>query len=275
MLRARLAMLPFAFGLALPAPGAHADMGGWTLGQSVKARLVAGEARSGGVVQAALELLLDPGWKTYWRTPGSGGIAPTFDFSASENLRGATIRYPVPHRVDDGFSVSNVYEGTVVFPIVLEPTDPRQPLHLELALTLGVCEAVCIPVDIHAVLDFVPGDRDADAEAVVAAGIAALPGPPSVGTFAVDSIRRTGGTETYPEFEVAAAVPAPDDTAIFVEAPEGWYADVPKEARREAGRVVYTLKFDRLGVKTPIAGAELVFTIVSGGRAIEQRMGLD
>ncbi len=241
----------------------------------MKVRLVAGEARAGGIVAAALEVVLDPGWKTYWRTPGGGGLAPGFDFSRSENLRGATIRYPVPHRVSDGYSVSNVYEGEVIFPILLEPIDPTRPLRLSLGFTFGVCQDICIPVDLRAVLAWMPGTEDPDAEAVVGAGEATLPGHPVPGEFAVERVVRTGGTETFPEFEVDAAIPRPDGAVMFVEAPEGWYPGVPEEVRRDGGRVVYRVTIDRLGVKAPVAGAELVFTIVSGGRAIEQRVVLD
>ena len=39
---------------------------------------------------AAVEMRLDSGWKTYWRTPGAGGLPTQFDFTASRNITDVT-----------------------------------------------------------------------------------------------------------------------------------------------------------------------------------------
>ncbi|MBI3441560.1 MAG: copper resistance protein, partial [Proteobacteria bacterium] len=40
-------------------------------------------------IQAAVEVKLEPGWKTYWRTPGEAGLAPVFDWAGSTNFKEA------------------------------------------------------------------------------------------------------------------------------------------------------------------------------------------
>ncbi len=37
-------------------------------------------------VNAVLQVRLEGEWKTYWRSPGEGGVAPSFDFSTSSNI---------------------------------------------------------------------------------------------------------------------------------------------------------------------------------------------
>ena len=44
-----------------------------------------------GVLKAIVEVDLEPGWKTYWREPGSSGIPPLFNFSESENVQDVKV----------------------------------------------------------------------------------------------------------------------------------------------------------------------------------------
>src|SRR4051794_14696290 len=58
-------------------------------------RLLAG-SRSGAVLLGGIAFQLQPGWKTYWRTPGDSGVPPRFDFSKSDNIDAVTILWPAP-----------------------------------------------------------------------------------------------------------------------------------------------------------------------------------
>ena len=49
---------------------------------------------------------------------------------------------------------------------------------------------------------------------------------------AVEGIRRDGGSDRNPVFDVTARVPDPEDVTIFVEGPADWSAGVREEARR-------------------------------------------
>jgi len=254
--------------------GADAAVSNWTGGPNVRVRLVATAPTAGGGPNAAIELELAPGWHTYWRTPGEVGIPPTFDFSDSSNLRHATVGFPPPQRLDDGFAITNIYTGRVVFPLTVEPVDPSRPVALAMKLDLGVCEEVCIPATLEASVTLEPGD-DPEAAAVVAEAAGRLPGAARAGTFEIAGIERTDGDDVEPVFEFRARVPDPEATEIFVEGPSDWYPDVPQAVGRDGDAVVYRVSFDRLGAKTPMAGAPIRFTVVSGGQAIEETVTLD
>jgi suppressor for copper-sensitivity B len=253
---------------ALPA---HAAIGEWVMGDHVRMRLV---AAGGAGLGAAVELELEPGWKTYWRTPGDAGIPPVFDFAGSSNLGPVEVRFPVPERVDDGFSISNVYHGRVVLPLAAA-VDAAKPVDIALAVDLGVCADICIPARVEASLSVPAGETDPEAASLVAAAAAALPGPPEPGAFAVEGVARTGGSDNRPGFTFTAEVPDPDGTTVFVEGPPDWFATVPVEESRDGARVTWRVEFDRLGSVNPLAGAALRFTLVSAGRAIEQAVALD
>src|ERR1700746_344681 len=64
-------------------------------------RLLAG-SRSGSVLLGGIAMQLEPGWKTYWRSPGDSGVPPRFDFSKSDNVEAVTVLWPAPKKFDDG-----------------------------------------------------------------------------------------------------------------------------------------------------------------------------
>ncbi len=45
----------------------------------VTGQVLEGWVRADGTRMAAVQLDLEPGWKTYWRAPGDAGIPPSFD----------------------------------------------------------------------------------------------------------------------------------------------------------------------------------------------------
>ncbi|MBZ8118178.1 hypothetical protein KUD11_05905 [Roseovarius sp. LXJ103] len=118
------------------------------LSDVVSAKLLPGWRSADGTHMAGLEITLAPGWKTYWRAPGDAGIPPQFDWRASQNLAGAEIRWPVPNRVDQDGMISIGYSGTVVLPLRLTPSRAGRDITLSGQISMGVCEDVCIPVDL-------------------------------------------------------------------------------------------------------------------------------
>jgi DsbC/DsbD-like thiol-disulfide interchange protein len=273
-LKISLRLAPAVLVLALVAP-AVAATGDWAQGQKAMVRLFASGLDAGGTIDGAIEIALPPHWKTYWRNPGTAGIAPEFDFSASHNLGKPTVSYPVPEVVDDGYSVTNVYVGGVVLPFRAAVIDPKMPVEVALTVRLGVCDEVCIPDEVTARLTIPPGENDAATEAVLTTARARLPGPPQPGVFAVDSITRKGGTDARPVFQAAATVPAGTLPEFLVEGPEDWAPFAPAFVGRDGGKALFEVKFSRLGAKTPIAGTKIRITMAVDGRAIEQTLTLD
>ncbi len=77
------------------------DASPWQRDGHSAVRLLAG-SRSGAVLLGGIAFQLQPGWKTYWRTPGNSGVPPRFDFSKSENIEAVTVLWPAPMKFDDG-----------------------------------------------------------------------------------------------------------------------------------------------------------------------------
>ena len=71
------------------------DASPWQRDAHSALRLLAG-SRSGAVLLGGVSIQLQPGWKTYWRTPGDSGVPPRFDFSKSDNVEAVTVLWPAP-----------------------------------------------------------------------------------------------------------------------------------------------------------------------------------
>ena len=274
MKRFALAVPAVTLVLAMLAAPASAAVGEWVDGGKARIRLIAAGVDAAGRLQAGIEIVLDPGWKTYWRSPGDAGIAPAMDFSSSHNVGPVDVAFPVPERHDDGTSVTNVYEGRVVLPLSAELADPKAAGNLAVKLDIGVCAEVCIPDHFEASLD-VGATPDPAAAATLDVARSLLPAAPQPGSFAVDKVWRDVGTDKRPVFDLQATLPDAKGAAVFVEGPGDWYPDVPALLSSDGTHAVYRVTFDRLVSKTAIAGAKLRVTIVSAGRAIEQWVGLD
>ena len=116
-------------------------------------RLVEAELRPGwltpqGTVMAALHLELAEGWKTYWRVPGEAGIAPQMDWSRSQNVAGVTAHWPLPVVFDQGGFQSIGYGGELVLPLEFRPERSGRPMAVHGDITIGVCQDICVPVDL-------------------------------------------------------------------------------------------------------------------------------
>ena len=114
-MRRLLAVLAFH-----PAAAAQPGFGPWTGDEQARVRLIAAGVGADGRLAAGIEIMLEPGWRTYWRTPGAAGIPPAIDFSASANLGAVEVSFPLPERHDDGYGVSNVYEDGVLLPFTAD-----------------------------------------------------------------------------------------------------------------------------------------------------------
>jgi suppressor for copper-sensitivity B len=249
---------------------AFAAVGDWQQGEQARARLIAGGVDSSGHLSAALEIALPSGWKTYWRTPGDAGVPTTADFTGSSNVGPVSVFFPVPTRDDDGYAVTNVYDDGIVLPLTATIADPGKPATLNVDLKLGVCQQVCVPDEVQASLTVPAGEADAASAAEIAKAAALLPGPALPGTFAIDSVTRTGGTNGRPVFQFSGVVPDAAHADFFVEGPTDWAPFRPAFQLSADGKAAWRVQFSRLGSTVPIPGANLRVTIRSGNHAIDQ-----
>src|ERR1700758_534402 len=130
------------------------DASPWQKDGHSAVRWLAG-SRSGAVLLGGIAIQLQPGWKTYWRTPGDSGVPPRFDFSKSENVEAVTVLWPAPLLFDDGAGGHALgYHDKVVLPLRIVIKNADKPVTLRAAINYAVCEKICIPVEANAELTF-------------------------------------------------------------------------------------------------------------------------
>jgi DsbC/DsbD-like thiol-disulfide interchange protein len=142
MLRTTCGPLALAAVTVICAPGlptARAQgASGWGADMHSAARLIVGAPLKSGdavVLRAGIQIKLDPGWDTYWRTPGDSGVPPQFDFTGSENIKSVKVLWPAPQRFPDGAGGHSIgYMGEFILPLRIVPNDPAKPSSLRLQL---------------------------------------------------------------------------------------------------------------------------------------------
>src|SRR5260221_13986720 len=126
------------------------DASPWQRDTHSAMRLLAG-SRSGTVLLGGVAIQLQPGWHTYWRTPGDSGVPPRFDFSKSDNVEAVTVLWPAPKKFDDGAGgVSLGYHDLIVLPLRIVAKAVDKPVTLRAEINYAGCEKLCIPVDAKA-----------------------------------------------------------------------------------------------------------------------------
>ncbi|MDK9359243.1 protein-disulfide reductase DsbD family protein [Lelliottia sp. V106_10] len=105
------------------------------------------DAQQKGDTRLLLDVSLEKGWKTYWRSPGEGGIAPAIKWQTPLEM---DWRWPVPQRFEVAGISTQGYDGKVSFPITLRGAMPEK---LAGVLTLSTCSNVCILTDYPFALD--------------------------------------------------------------------------------------------------------------------------
>src|SRR6201987_136761 len=236
-------------------------------------RLLAG-SRSGAVLLGGIAFQLQPGWKTYWRTPGDSGVPPRFDFSKSENIEAVTVLWPAPLKFDDGAGgVSLGYHDQTVLPLRIVPKNADKPVMLRAAINYAVCEKICIPVEASAELAF--NSVASTEDSALFAALDTVPKPANVGDPNPLTIRdaKRGGTD-----QVLVDVVTPDDRAVnlFVEGPTpDWGLPVPKlVAQSPPGVKRFSFQLDGVPPGVSPDGAALKLTLVCGDRSYEFNVNL-
>lgn len=124
---------------------------------AVEADVLEGWRGQDGRHIAAVRFRLKDGWKTYWRSPGDGGIPPRFTWKGSRNLRTLDVVWPTPEVFNQDGMTSLGYEHEVVVPVVIEPRRAGKDIVLNGELEIGVCKDICVPETLS-VSARLPGD---------------------------------------------------------------------------------------------------------------------
>ncbi|MBI3419185.1 MAG: thioredoxin family protein [Proteobacteria bacterium] len=84
-------------------------------------------------------------------------MPPQSDWKTSENLKSATMAYPLPTLYALQGLETYGYEGEVVFPFLIEKTNPAHGLKLKNHLQVLACSDICVPVMYDLALDVPAG----------------------------------------------------------------------------------------------------------------------
>jgi len=265
--------------IALAATGATVgtacaqDASPWIKDAHSSLRLLAG-SRTGSVLMGGIEIQLQQGWKTYWRTPGDSGVPPRFDFSKSVNVESVTPLFPSPRKFDDGAGgISYGYLKHVIFPLRIVLKNPNEPVQLRASISYAVCEKLCLPVEAETELSFTSAASALDS--VVTAALNKVPKP--IGTsettpIALKSFKRTGDRVVV---DIAAQTPL--GLELFAEGPTpDWALPVPKRVGiAETGLVRFEFQLDGLPANAKPEGAQLKLTVVGADGAFEYNVRLN
>jgi len=234
------------------------------------AELVRRVQMPGPLVMAGVEIELDEGWKTYWRSPGDG-IAPEFDWSQSANVAEIKVLWPVPQHFSDIAGTYNGYEARVLLPVVIVPKKADTAIALNLTLDYAVCKDVCIPVTQQLSTQLGRGAGE-DRSAVRAALRQTPMRADAAGRcdhlgFESVSARLAGDA---PRVEIIVEHPrdaAPQD--VFAEASTGQFLPHPEHFRADHGRTVFHMDLSATFDPSALYGETLTLTATGPSESCE------
>ncbi|ODT14353.1 MAG: hypothetical protein ABS57_16040 [Mesorhizobium sp. SCN 65-12] len=258
----KILMLGAALGAANCLPAA-ASSSNWYDSEGGKVRLVtSGKADENGHLQGLLQIVLKPGWKTYWRDPGDSGVPPQLDVSPSTNVTAADLSFPAPQRHDDGYGKWAGYSHSVSFPVTFTLAAPGQPTAIQADVFLGICETICIPVQTRLTVDPNADPDNAEDAALIKAALSTLPVP----------ARTDFGIELLPGDHETLVVQAnfPGDAAaadFFVAGEHDYMFGAPVRSEKN-GKSIFTVPILDRPSTTPTDGG-LHYTLTSSAGAVE------
>jgi DsbC/DsbD-like thiol-disulfide interchange protein len=271
-IRAGLAAAVFVLSVG---PQARAqDSSPWQKDGHSAVRLLAG-SRSGAVLLGGIAFQLQPGWHTYWRTPGDSGVPPRIDFGKSENIEAVTILWPAPTKFADGAGGTSLgYQKQVVLPLRIVAKNADKPVTLRADINYAVCEKLCIPVEASAELAFTSVASTEDS--ALSAALDTVPKPATIGDpnpLTIRDVKREGKNGVL----VDVAAPDSAEVNLFVEGPTpDWALPVPKLLEHgPPGVKRFAFDLDGLPPGASPDGAALKLTLVGGERAYEFNVNLD
>ncbi len=250
------------------------DASPWQRDGHSAVRLLAG-SRSGAVLLGGIAFQLQPGWKTYWRTPGDSGVPPRFDFSKSDNIDAVTVLWPAPAKFDDGAGGHSMgYHDGIVLPLRIVAKNADKPVTLRADIYYAVCEKICIPVQTTAELPFTSVASTEDS--ALFAALDTVPKPANVGDpnpLTIRDVKRDGKSTVL----VDVVSPDPGNVNLFVEGPTpDWGLPVPKLLEHSPHGVKrFAFELDGMPPGTNPEGAALKLTLVGGEHSYEFNINLE
>lgn len=230
-------------------------------------RLIAGKREAGQIV-AALEIKLQPGWKTYWRVPGDSGVPPVFDWKASGNVKDIKVRWPAPKRYHDAAGLAIGYKTEVTFPLQIAAAKSGEPVKLDLKLQYAICNDICVPGTAHLVLDIPAGGFTNRDLATIQTALAKVPSESVKGVEVKNATAQVENKTVFLAVDLDGKLA--DKTDIFVEGLDDFYFFPPEKV----GPGKFRLKADGAEKLSDLTGKSVRLTIVSGEMRVERQVSI-
>ena len=92
-----------------------------------------------------IKIVLEKGWKTYWKNPGDAGLPIQIDWG---NLKpnDYEILFPYPTGSLDNGILTIGYENIVNFPVRIKFQNDQEKIKQVITLNYLVCKEICIPI---------------------------------------------------------------------------------------------------------------------------------
>jgi len=222
-------------------------------------------------IPLALHIVLQPGWKTYWRSPGDAGYPPQIDVSGSTNVARAELMWPVPHRFQLFGLQTFGYGEEVAFPLMVTPQHPGAPVALKAKIRYLVCEQICVPQESTLALDLPSGAATPSSFAPLINRFASLvpKGGERLG-WAVDQVAIDRERQLIIDVTSASEVMAAPD--VIVEgAPHFYFGPPTLELSSDRHTARLLVPTERIGSGPDISATELTLTLFDGERGMETR----
>lgn len=143
-----LTRISAALGLSLlAAVPAQAQFQGRSADDVVQVSLLPGFRIDGDSHMAAIHIQLAPGWKTYWRAPGEGGVPTVLRLTQASGVTGMAIHWPSPEVFFTNGMRSIGYRDDVILPVEFSLSTNGEA-QISGHLDLGVCLDVCMPISV-------------------------------------------------------------------------------------------------------------------------------
>ncbi|MBN1299951.1 MAG: hypothetical protein JW995_01945 [Melioribacteraceae bacterium] len=116
---------------------------------------------AGQTFKAALRILHDEHWHTYWRNPGDTGLETRFKWELPAGFIAGEIEWPYPELIMVGDLANYGYEGELLLPVTISaPNNLKSGLVADLKLEASwlICKEECVPGSAELVLSLPVGE---------------------------------------------------------------------------------------------------------------------
>ena len=240
----------------------------------VEVRLVSAVAGAGQLdeLRLGLHFRMQPGWKIYWRSPGTAGFPPEATWSESGNLSAVDVAWPAPSRFTIFGMESLGYKDEVVLPLTVRPEFPGQAISLRAEVNYLTCKELCVPGNAVLSLDVPAGPADATPQAgLIDQYRAQVPVDAALLGVAVEEAVLKPDSDGTVLLRLALKSKQPfAQPDLFVEGPLTAFFERPEiEVSRDGLHAVAVLRGSGAEPLEMVAEPLLV-TLVDNGRAMEQ-----